>query len=99
MFDMWLARDLDGDGDIDMVGTRGNSYPYDGVIWLEQVRTSQPRAAFEQARDSDSQHMPLPAADTEASPAPSRSSRYCASAASMSGTATRMRSNSRVMSP
>ncbi len=60
MFDMARARDLDSDGDIDFVGTRGNSVPYDGVYWLEQVRSDQPRPAFERARETDSQEMPLP---------------------------------------
>ena len=60
MYDKWLARDLDGDGDPDMVGTRGNSFPFDGVIWLEQVRTNVPVPVFEQARLEDSQQMPLP---------------------------------------
>ena len=60
MYDKWLARDLDEDGDLDMVGTRGNSFPYDGVIWLEQVRTDDARAVFRQARTVDSQQMPLP---------------------------------------
>jgi hypothetical protein len=50
--------DLDGDGDL--VGTRGNSIPYDGVFWLEQVRSDAPRPAFERARDEDSPEMPLP---------------------------------------
>jgi hypothetical protein len=59
MYDKWLLRDLDGDGDLDAIGTRGNSAPYDGVIWLEQIRTSKPRASFEQARERDSQQMPL----------------------------------------
>lgn len=60
MYDQWLARDLDRDGDLDMIGTRGNSFPYDGVIWLEQIRSTTPRAAFQQAREVDSQEMPLP---------------------------------------
>tara|TARA_B100001057_G_scaffold247107_3_gene247507 strand:- start:237 stop:1688 length:1452 start_codon:yes stop_codon:yes gene_type:complete len=60
MFDKFMARDLDGDGDLDFIGTRGNSYPYDGVFWLEQVRTDQPRAAFQPARDQESGEMPLP---------------------------------------
>ena len=60
MYDKWLARDLDDDGDLDMVGTRGNSFPYDGVIWLEQIRTDDARAVFRQARTVDSQQMPLP---------------------------------------
>ena len=60
MYDKWLARDMDDDGDLDMVGTRGNSFPFDGVIWLEQVRTDTAKAAFEQAREVDSEQMPLP---------------------------------------
>lgn len=60
MFDKFIARDIDNDGDIDFVGTRGNSYPYDGVYWLEQVRTSAPVAAFSPAREVDSDEMPLP---------------------------------------
>jgi hypothetical protein len=39
MFDQFVARDMDGDGDVDFVSTRGNSSIYDGVFWLEQVRT------------------------------------------------------------
>lgn len=60
MYDKWLARDLDGDGDLDMIGTRGNSYPYDGVIWLEQIRTANPAVVFNQAREIDSQQMAFP---------------------------------------
>ncbi len=60
MYDKWLVRDLDDDGDLDMVGTRGNSFPYDGVIWLEQVRTEEAEAVFRQARESDSEQMGLP---------------------------------------
>ncbi len=60
MFDMAVARDLDGDGDVDFVGTRGNSLPYDGVYWLEQVRTKAPMSSFAPARESDSAEMPLP---------------------------------------
>ena len=60
MYDKFIARDMDGDGDIDFVGTRGNSAPYDGVYWLEQVRSSTPRPAFERARAEDSPEMPLP---------------------------------------
>ncbi len=60
MYDKWLFRDLDGDGDLDVLGTRGNSEPYDGVFWLEQVRTDKPVAAFTQARAIDSLQMSLP---------------------------------------
>jgi len=60
MFDKFIARDLDSDGDIDFVGTRGNSQPFDGVFWLEQVRTAEPVAAFRRAREVESEEVPLP---------------------------------------
>jgi len=60
MFDKLLPRDMDGDGDVDFVTTRGNSGPYDGVLWLEQVRTPEPVPAFERARAEDSPEVPLP---------------------------------------
>lgn len=60
MFDKFVPRDLDGDGDVDFVSTRGNSAQYDGVFWLEQVRTAEPVAAFARARETDSQEVPLP---------------------------------------
>ena len=62
MYDKWLARDLDQDGDIDFLGTRGNSEPYDGVIWLEQVRTPTPQPVFQPARKVDSKQLPAPQA-------------------------------------
>jgi hypothetical protein len=46
--------DSDSDGDIDFVSTRGNSKPYDGVFWLEQVRTPAPAGSFRQAGTNDS---------------------------------------------
>jgi hypothetical protein len=46
---------------MDFVSTRGNSTPYDGVFWLEQVRTAAPARAFTQAREQDSPEVPLPA--------------------------------------
>ena len=60
MYDEFIARDLDGDGDTDFIATRGNSYPYDGVFWLEQLRTATRKPAFERARERDSPEMPLP---------------------------------------
>jgi len=60
MFDKFIARDLDGDGDVDFVGTRGNSHPYDGVFWLEQVRSASAQPAFQVARAGESPEMPLP---------------------------------------
>ena len=60
MYDKFIARDADGDGDVDFFGTRGNSAPYDGVYWIEQIRSDTPRPAFERARAEDSPEMPLP---------------------------------------
>ena len=31
MFDKFVACDLDADGDVEFIGTRGNSAAYDGV--------------------------------------------------------------------
>lgn len=60
MFDKFIARDADGDGDVDFFGTRGNSAPYDGVFWLEQLRSEQAAPVFSRARTEDSEEMPLP---------------------------------------
>lgn len=60
MFDKFLSRDMDGDGDIDFVATRGNSVPYDGVFWLEQVRNAEPVPSFSRGHEFDSEEMPLP---------------------------------------
>ena len=60
MFDKFIARDVDGDGDIDFLGTRGNSAPFDGVFWLEQVRSNEPRRNFQPARTQESDEIALP---------------------------------------
>ena len=60
MFDKFIARDMDNDGDIDFIGTRGNSAPFDGVFWLEQIRSSTARPNFQPARPEESEEMPLP---------------------------------------
>jgi len=60
MFDQFVAKDLDKDGDIDFVSTRGNSEPYDGVFWLEQIRSDEAKQVFEKARKVDSEEMKLP---------------------------------------
>ena len=60
MFDKFIPVDMDGDGDMDFVTTRGNSFPYDGVLWLEQVRTQAPVRRFIPARTSESREMALP---------------------------------------
>ena len=63
MYDMFVPRDMDGDGDMDLVATRGNAGSFDGVFWLEQVRSVEPRKAFTPARASESRPLPLPPAD------------------------------------
>ena len=60
MFDKFIARDVDGDGDVDFIGTRGNSAPFDGVFWLEQVRSASPTRNFQTARSQESDEIPLP---------------------------------------
>jgi len=60
MYDGFIPRDMDGDGDVDFVATRGNSGNFDGVFWLEQVRTVEPHAAFTPARSHESRALPLP---------------------------------------
>jgi hypothetical protein len=60
MYDAFLARDMDRDGDIDFVTTRGNSGNFDGTLWLEQVRTPEPAPQFQPARASESAHLPMP---------------------------------------
>jgi hypothetical protein len=52
--------DLDGDGDMDFLGTRGKSVPYDGVYWIERVRSSSPKNNFQRARVTDSDEISLP---------------------------------------
>ncbi|MCA8903000.1 MAG: VCBS repeat-containing protein, partial [Hyphomonas sp.] len=60
MYDMFVSRDMDGDGDLDIIAPRGNAGDNDGVFWLEQVRSAEPRPAFTPARDTDSRALPLP---------------------------------------
>ena len=60
MYDQFVARDMDGDGDVDFVTTRGNSGTYDGVLWLEQVRTPEQTRSFIPAREHESAHLAMP---------------------------------------
>ena len=60
MFDKFVPLDLDRDGDLDFVSTRGNSSPYDGVFWIEQIRSAAPVRTFTPARAKDSPEVPLP---------------------------------------
>ena len=60
MYDKWIPYDLDKDSDLDFIGTRGNSQPYDGVIWLEQIAVDGGESVFSAARSIDSQEVPFP---------------------------------------
>ena len=60
MFDAFIARDMDGDGDVDFVGTRGNSAEYDGVFWLKQMHSEAPAQRFIPAREEESEFLALP---------------------------------------
>ena len=59
MYDKWIPIDLDKDEDIDFIGTRGNSEPYDGVIWLEQMDIDYSKNIFFPARKKDSVTVPF----------------------------------------
>jgi len=59
MYDKWIPLDVDKDGDMDFLGTRGNSKPYDGVIWLEQIKSKGQNPVFIQARSKDSESVPF----------------------------------------
>lgn len=60
MFDAFIARDMDDDGDVDFVGTRGNSGEYDGVFWLKQLQSEGPARRFVPAREEESEFLALP---------------------------------------
>ncbi len=60
MYDAFIPHDLDKDSDVDFIATRGNSGAFDGVFWLEQVRSAEPLAAFTPARAVESRALPLP---------------------------------------
>ena len=58
MYDVFVPRDLDGDGLVDFLGTRGNSGDLDGVFWLRQRRTEAPAPVFQSAWKTDSRQLP-----------------------------------------
>ena len=60
MFPEFVVLDMDADGDDDLVATRGNSGEFDGVFWLEQLRTHAAERSFYPARESESRHLSLP---------------------------------------
>lgn len=63
MYDAFIARDMDGDGDVDLVTTRGNSGSFDGVLWLEQLRSAAAVRSLRPAREGESRALPPPSAD------------------------------------
>ena len=60
MFDSFVPLDIDDDGDIDFMGTRGSSGALDGVFWLQQMFSGVPAGAFTPAREEGSKALPLP---------------------------------------
>ena len=56
----WTALDLDGDSDLDIVGTRGASGTFDGLVWFEQRRSAAPIRRLVGIREKDSRGLPLP---------------------------------------
>ena len=60
MFDAFIPMDIDDDGDIDFVGTRGNSGSFDGIFWLQQLYSEGPSNVFTPAREEESAPLPLP---------------------------------------
>jgi hypothetical protein len=60
MYDAFAAMDVDRDGLLDVLYTRGNSGEYDGLYWLRQQRSEKPQAVFTSTRDEDSRALPLP---------------------------------------
>jgi len=60
MYDEFAVIDMDRDGDLDLVGTRGNSSRFDGVFWMEQLRSRKPLEIFSTTRLADSPQVSLP---------------------------------------
>ena len=60
MYDAFAAIDIDRDGLLDVLYTRGNSGEYDGLYWLRQKRSESPQPVFTPAHDSESRALPLP---------------------------------------
>jgi len=60
LFGAFAFLDLDQDGDLDLLGTRGNSGFLDGVFWLEKLHSAAPAKSFTPSREKESRALPLP---------------------------------------
>ena len=58
-FAAFLPRDMDEDGDLDFIVTRGHSGEFDGVFWLQQLHSGKPVKVFTPERESESEPLPL----------------------------------------
>ena len=54
VFSEFLVRDMDDDGDVDLLGVRSGSGKFDGFFWLEQRHGGAAQKAFLPARKNDS---------------------------------------------
>ena len=61
-FTGFAAADVDSDGAVDIIATRGGSGGLDGVFVLQQVRESIPMRRFVAARKTDDLSLPVPTA-------------------------------------
>ena len=59
-FAAFVPRDMDEDGDVDFIVTRGHSGEFDGVFWLHQLHSEKPVKVFTPERESESYPLPLP---------------------------------------
>ena len=61
-FSAFLPTDADGDGDIDVIGVRGDSGDLDGLFWLQQLHSPDAVVRFLPARrvSNESRALPLP---------------------------------------
>ena len=62
-FAAFVPRDMDEDGDVDFIVTRGHSGEFDGVFWLHQLHSEKPVKVFTLERESESELLPLPRKD------------------------------------
>ena len=59
-FAAFVPRDMDEDGDLDFIVTRGHSGEFDGVFWLQQLHSEKPVKVFTPERELESEPLSLP---------------------------------------